>query len=422
MYKNKSIWNFVIFALVSNTLLTTHSLAQESVTPIYNWKPSNAYLYNSIENKINIIAIEQKKEKFLLAFSSVSMPDFILFASIDKHGISSKIKISSETLHQNKENTATIRKYFPRWTSILSVWQLPPVPLQKKHFVEFQDFLYRFDGYSNKNRNVIKIEVTISNTKKSDWSQIIFFDIKNGIITDFKVAGKNPYDIIKLNSIKLVSQDKMDNLKTKYRHALSEDDFRLKLYRPELHKGNFYHRRSAFQALCQIKNENKLRELFKTDFLTEAKNNYNTRFCSELVDLYLYNFAMSGKEWAFNELVSPTRNAELKNTYSKCPIPIDGFDRFDDRHNFGKDSKKWKGWYKRSHKVLPKMKSSSKKELTVALKDKDPWVRLFAITTLVNRLTLKERSFLLGILKKAVNDNDKQVSKYAKETLDTLNE
>ena len=301
-----------------------------------------------------------------------------------------------------------------------AIAELPPAPLKNGKITIFEDKQFVLQGRSKKNTNIVNIKVS-SVDKQVARYEILSFDAKKHLLYKELITGKGAMEsfTMQLKSIEDISKAKLNALINNFQAALTKEEFCMWALRPFLNfksKDKLTQRQvkmAAFAALMSnIKKQEVLCALFKNDILKASMD--EPRFCSELVDPYLYNLAMSGKEWAFDMLVSPERNAKLEKVYAKCPIPIDGFERFEDLHNFGKDSGKWKAWYKRIHKVLPQMSASSNDKLTTALDDKDPWVRLFAVRELAKRI---EGPQLATMLEKASKDQDEEVREYAKEKL-----
>jgi hypothetical protein len=183
------------------------------------------------------------------------------------------------------------------------------------------------------------------------------------------------------------------------------------LFLPKVHQGVFYDRRHAFAMLCGMRDDVKLRKLFTTDFLEEAAK--NPRFCTELLDASLYDFAMSGKTWAFEEFLSTRKMAKLRLVYGNPTVPSP-YSRLEDDWGFGENGEKWMRWFKEVRKSLPRMKKSSNEELESALDSKNAWVRLFALKEIVTRSWNDTFASLAVLLRKFSQDPNDSIAAYAK--------
>ena len=446
--------HFIIIIFVFSVLAQYVIFAKEqnSVVLHYDFQKGKSYRYGFVDNtRTNkkggipfeklIVGISFNDDAFTIAIypstssaisAQFSNMIFTKYYIIDKQGniidtrIAKNFKIPD--LHDDLKCfyfVSQIKQVLSEIGTFAPPILLPSTPLQKDVKVVFANRQYIFQGMSKENSDIAKIKIFSLNEKSTHY-QLLGFDLKRNIVIEDLVTGEESTEsfVTQLKTIEDIQKAKLDFLINAFKTAITEEEFCLLTLRPFLNfksknqRTQRYIKRTAFNLLMyHIKEQEILRNLFQKDLLQSSID--DPRFCFELVDPYLYNLSMSGKKWAFDELVSKERNAKLKETYSRCFISIDGFGRFDDRHNFGKDPEKWKEWYKRIHKVLPNMKSSSNEALTAAIDNKDPWVRLFTLSVLYNRFDdLK----IAKILKKASHDKDKQVREYAKEQLDNLKE
>jgi len=89
----------------------------------------------------------------------------------------------------------------------------------------------------------------------------------------------------------------------------------------------------------------------------------------------------------------------------------------------GKNTEKWREWFKRVTQAFPKLTETSTKMLLEKVNHEDPWVHVFALKELFRRwynYTFEATDKLLTIFEEACADEDSVVKEYAKRRIDKL--
>jgi len=356
--------NYSVLAFISLIcLLIINISAGNIVQPVYKWKANTDYSY-TIEHGIGLkktdplydklstgkknpfckfYVLNKKEDKWTIAVS-INKTNSIMFISTDKYGKFTLLKISENTSTPN--SIKPIVDYdFILLNNILSNWKL--VQFSKK--IEKQEgHVYKLQNSSKGGEETIFVN-NLKNAKPYE-KRVVSFGTKQGMILKQKISyeGRKDYSLISLASVNKIPEKRLEELRSTFKRALTEDEFRLKKYTPMLTQGNKWKKQKYFLALCKIKDKKELRKLFENDFIKLAGE---SPFLCQMVDDYLLDSAMSGEKWAMDVLVSKERYEKLKPVYSKMQI-YDAFTKLQNKtgQKFGKDSAKWSSWYKSNQK------------------------------------------------------------------------
>jgi len=427
MNKNKHVLRLVSFIFICS--LIRNVSARDIIQPTYKWEVGTEYSYilenKSKENenlnhkvkpiKFNLSVLNYDDNKWVIAVSG-KMFKSVMFVSMNEYGNFNLLKIAEKLSQKDLQNSIPSSEtgFLNRILSLLMF-----TPLTSDNMIICKNGLtYQLGNLDKNDKDIVDINV-IPDNPTSYGRRIIQFNIKRCVMSKQTIYLHNSLDyaVISLVSIKEIAEGKLNELRETYQNALTEDENTLKKYRPMLTKGDMWKKQKYFSILCHIKNKNILKKLFNNDFVKLADGH---PFLCSIVDSRLYDNAMSGESWAIEVLLNKDRYEKMEKIYSKLHVE-DIFVKLQNKigHKFGNNSKKWKEWFKRVQKIFPKLEKTNTEKLKNNLDNKDPWVRLFALNMLIKRL---KGSYLEEILKNASHDQDKQVSKYAKEQLDNLKE
>ena len=169
--------------------------------------------------------------------------------------------------------------------------------------------------------------------------------------------------------------------------------------------------------LARVRNEALLPDIY-SDMKKASRNDIHLR---RVFGGLLSNRVGAGELWAVEFLLSEKWPASDEDAYG---LPISTLENLSGL-GFGYDQNMWALWVKRIKGALPKFGDSKTEVLKEHMGNKDPWVRLFALKQLWNRLLLEERQVrknmeFVTILRMTSQDEDGLVREFSTKTLEKL--